>query len=152
LPEAPAPPKRKRSEKQQRQDRVIDALVAAFDYSAPTKSDYGKLRKVAKELLDTDKITHEDIPALVKFVRQEANEQGGWTVTPTSLMVNGRVGRYVDSRDKEPIREYSPNADPTVWGFPETNPNEPTIPGSYELAQKEAAELAEEFRRRAEED
>jgi hypothetical protein len=115
LPEAPAPPKRKRSEKQQRQDRVVDALVAAFDYSAPTKSDYGKLRKVAKELLDTDKITHEDVPALVKFVRQEANEQGGWTVTPTSLMVNGRVGRYVDSRDKEPDREYSPNADKAVW-------------------------------------
>ena len=110
-------PKRKRSEKQQKQDRVVDALVETFEYTKPTKSDYSNLRGVAKELLEVG-LTHEDIPALVQYVRQKESK-GDWTVTARSLIGNGRVGRYIRWRDADKTKPigtpaYSPN-DSEIW-------------------------------------
>jgi len=145
--EKPKRKPRKRKGKQLANDQVVDALVIEFKYTAPTNSDYNNLRGVAKELLEVG-LTHEDIAGLKKSVDAESKNEGDWKVTARSLLGNGRVGRYINRRDIPAAKGYSPMADESVWGEPDDSP---IVPGSYEMAQKEIKEMADEFRRRNEE-
>lgn len=84
-------------------DRLVKALSAAYGTS-PAGKDYGNYIRVARDLLEAKIIVKDDLwhagiiedkfKSYMKYIREIADEQGGWTVTINSLTTNNRMSEY----------------------------------------------------------
>lgn len=110
--EAKAPSETQLAQRAKAKARV-NAIAVPLGITTLTSTDEGNLAQIANQLIGKDNtgIPEEKLEDFVKWVINQAKNTGGWTVTPRSLLNNGRPSQYMTllKQQETPKQNKQPN-------------------------------------------